>query len=160
MFVISVKPTIKKIFLALLSVFIVVFSITLLLDRSNTLAANKTMSQTKLVTTNAQRVAFLGQFGWEVSDEAVQIVDIRIPAEFSDVYEKYNKIQKKQGFDLKKYKEKTVRRYTYEVKNYKDEPDFINANLLIYNDKIIGGDICSVKLDGFMHGLNENSDSK
>ena len=31
--------------------------------------------------------------------------------------------------------------------------DEVTANILVYENKIIGGDICSVNLDGFMHGF-------
>ena len=29
----------------------------------------------------------------------------------------------------------------------------IRANLLVYDGVVIGGDVCSVALDGFMHGF-------
>lgn len=109
------------------------------------------------VGTNEERIAFLKSFGWEVSAEPMEIVEIIIPSEFGDVYENYNCIQKKQGYDLSKYKAKRVKRYTYEVKNYPTaggEPSKnIRANILAFDNRIIGGDISSVELAGFMHGF-------
>ncbi|MGN0661451.1 MAG: DUF4830 domain-containing protein [Oscillospiraceae bacterium] len=111
-----------------------------------------------LGSTNEQRIEFLKSFGWEVSSEAMEIETVIIPAEFSDVYENYNEIQKQQGYDLSDYKSKEVKRYTYEVKNYplsdSSLSGTIRANLLVYNGVIIGGDVCSVSLGGFMHGFS------
>ena len=66
----------------------------------------------------AQRQAFLKEMGWEVSDEYDECKAVTIPKEFNEVYEKYNKLQKQQGFDLEDYKGKTAEVYTYAVKNY------------------------------------------
>lgn len=77
-----------------------------------------------------------------------------IPETFGDVYQNYNAIQTEQGFDLSKFKGKQVTRSTYSVLNYPEQKEYIRANLLIYNDEIIGGDICSVYAkNGFMHGF-------
>ncbi len=103
--------------------------------------------------TNEERVAFLEQFGWEVKAEAVQVKDVVIPAEFSDVYKKYNEIQTAQGFDLSDYHGKQVKQYAYAVTNYPGYEGEVRANLLVYAGNVIGGDICSLTLDGFMHGF-------
>lgn len=155
MFVISIKPTFKKIFTTILSMFIVVFAIAILVDGGNTMAAGKRLNDVNSVSTNKERVTYIKKFGWIINEEACEIVDVKIPAEFNDVYEKYNKLQKSQGFNLEKYKGNLVKRYTYEVLNYKNETEFIRANLLIYNNTVIASDICSLKLDGFMHELNK-----
>lgn len=102
---------------------------------------------------NEQRINYLKQFGWEVKNEPSEIVEVAIPTEFNDVYEKYNVIQKKQGFDLSAYRGKSVKRWTYDVTNYPDNRQNVKANILVYEDKVIGGDICSLELDGFMHGF-------
>ena len=59
----------------------------------------------------AQRQAFLKEMGWEVSDEYDECKAVTIPKEFNEVYEKYNKLQKQQGFDLEDYKGKTAEVY-------------------------------------------------
>lgn len=79
--------------------------------------------------------------------------DVVIPAVFDKVYKKYNEIQKKAGYDLTKYRGKKVVRYTYSITNYPGDIPDVRANLLFYNGQIIGGDIMSVKLDGFMEPL-------
>ena len=62
--------------------------------------------------TNEQRISFLETFGWEVEGEEDEIVEVKIPQEFDDVFEKYNEIQKQQGCDLSKYAGKRCKRYT------------------------------------------------
>ena len=51
------------------------------------------------------------------------------------------------------YKGKRVKRYTYEVTNYPGQASGVRANLLVDGGMVIGGDICSLTLDGFMHGF-------
>ncbi|MGI6261663.1 MAG: DUF4830 domain-containing protein [Acutalibacteraceae bacterium] len=107
---------------------------------------------------NAQRRAFLAQFGWEVSDEPTEICEVIIPETFDSVYQKYNELQQTQEFDLTRYQGRRVKRWTYEVKNYPDYEGTVVANLLIYNNTVIGGDIASNALDGFMQGFRRNSE--
>ena len=51
-----------------------------------------------------------------------------------------------------------VKKWTYILTDYPgyEDKDCIRLNLLVYKGKVIGGDICSVELDGFMTGLQEN----
>ncbi len=106
------------------------------------------------IKTNEDRIAFLGQFGWLVSEEAVEEAEITIPAEFDRVFTGYNELQKKQGLDLSKYKRKGMTRYTYEVTNYDGYDGRVLANLLVYRGKVVGGDICSADVNGFVHGFD------
>ena len=81
-----------------------------------------------------------------------------IPETFDDVYNNYNQIQTEQGFNLEKYAGQRVKRWTYVIRNYPDTSptdDFIRINILVSDDIVIGGDVCSVKLDGFMHGFSK-----
>ena len=105
------------------------------------------------IKTNEDRVNFLSQFGWKVSDEPVETAEIVIPEEFDKIFTGYNEIQKRQGLDLSKYKKKSVMRYTYEVNNYQGEDGKVYANVIVYRNKVIGGDICSADVNGFIHGF-------
>lgn len=98
---------------------------------------------------------FLSAYGWEAS-ELLDKADVTVPAEFDSVYESYNTLQKKQDFDLSKYKRKTVTRYTYKVDNYADYPGVVLADVIVYKNKIIGGDICSADVNGFLHGFSSD----
>ena len=115
-------------------------------------------AQAALSETNEQRISFLETFGWEVEGEEDEIVEVKIPQEFDDVFEKYNEIQKQQGCDLSKYAGKRCKRYTYVIENYPGQAEGVRANILVYKNKVIGGDVCSVELDGFMHGFAQRTD--
>ena len=104
------------------------------------------------ISTSEARRAFLAGFGWEIDEEQTEEDAVVIPAKFDTVYEDYNEIQKAQGLDLERYRGKTVMRYTYPVKNYPDYDGTVYATLLIYKDRVIGGDVCSASVDGFAHG--------
>lgn len=121
-------------------------------DADPAAAAQKDVSF-KNIRDNDSRIAFLGAFGWETAEQPSSIEEVVIPKTFGEVYAQYNELQKTQGLDLEKYAGKTVRRYTYEVLNYPGADDTVYADLLIYKNRVIGADICSAKLAGFMHGL-------
>ena len=107
------------------------------------------------IKTNEDRVNFLAQFGWQVGSEPVETAEIVIPSEFDKIFTGYNEIQKRQGLDLSKYKNKSVTRYTYEVNNYEGEEGKVYANVIVYRNKVIGGDICSADVNGFIHGFEK-----
>ncbi|MFR2157920.1 MAG: DUF4830 domain-containing protein [Evtepia gabavorous] len=83
------------------------------------------------IKTNADRVAFLGGYGWIVSQEPAAVEDIRLPDTFDASYDEYLSLQKSQGFDLSQYAGKTVKRYTYQVSNYPGLQENIWASLLL-----------------------------
>lgn len=78
----------------------------------------------------AQRQAFLKEMGWEVSDEYDECKAVTIPKEFNEVY-------------------------TYAVKNYGKKKQEVRANLIVCEGQLVGGDVCSAELDGFMQGLRK-----
>ncbi|MCL1824196.1 MAG: DUF4830 domain-containing protein [Oscillospiraceae bacterium] len=103
----------------------------------------------------ADIAAFLAGFGWEVSEEPVNIKNVQIPAKFNEVYSNYNAMQKKQGFDLSKYRADIAESWCFRVLNHpRSENTDVFANVLVFKGKIIGGDICSYAIDGFMTGFD------
>lgn len=158
MFVISMKKdNIKRLIIgALIAVVIIVGAYFLITgDGDDTDEAVKNGISMK-ASDSSERIAFLSQFGWDINEDPIEVSEVIIPEEFDETYESYNEIQKNQGLDLEKYKGKRVKKWTYEVKNYPSQENsdgIIRANLLVYNGLVIGGDICSVELDGFMHGF-------
>lgn len=107
------------------------------------------------IKTNEDRIEFLKQFGWEVLSDPKESVEVTIPAEFDKIFTGYNEIQRRQGLDLSKYKKKNVMRYTYEVTNYEGATGTVYANILVYRSRVIGGDICSADVNGFIHGFEK-----
>lgn len=100
-----------------------------------------------------EAAAFLSQFGWVVDAGSVETAQVTIPSEFDKVFAGYNELQKGQGLDLSKYKKKTVTRYTFTVTNYGGWQGTVYANVLVYRNRVIGGDICSADVSGFIHGF-------
>ena len=105
------------------------------------------------VKTSDDIVSFLSQFGWEVDGTPLEEVKIRIPMEFDKVMNSYNELQRGQGLDLSKYRGKEVTRYTFRITNYPGYNGKVLANVLIYRNRVIGGDICSADTSGFVHGF-------
>ncbi len=123
---------------------------------SRSAPVSRTAQKAQLSVSGAQDVGrYLASFGWETAPEPLEIREVRLPEEFDDVYQNYNAIQRGQGFDLTPYAGKRVKRWTFTITNYPGEPadGVIRANVLVWRGKIIGGDVCSVRLDGFMHGF-------
>ncbi len=106
------------------------------------------------IKTNEDRINFLSQFGWTVEAQPKENLTVTIPSEFDKVFVSYNELQKQQGLDLSKYKKRDVERYTYIVTNYPDYDGTVYANVLVYRGKVIGGDICSADLSGFVKTLD------
>ncbi len=88
------------------------------------------------------------KMGYDVSNDPYEVVEFTIPEEFNAVYERYNNLLKEGGYDLSSYKGKKCRRYTYLI-----ESENARANIIVYNGKIIGGDISGITLDGIMRPI-------
>lgn len=98
---------------------------------------------------------FLSQFGWVVDATPLEVTEVTVPAEFDKIFAAYNEIQKEQGLNLSKYKRKKLTRYTFEVTNYEGYDKKVLANVLVYRGKVVGGDICSADVEGFVHGFEK-----
>lgn len=103
--------------------------------------------------TNELRVNYLASLGWQVDKSPYETQEIVIPATFNSVYSNYNSLQKKRGFDLSSYKGKTATRYSYNIINHTDKSQKVRANLIILDSRLVGGDISSTALNGFMKSL-------
>ena len=102
-----------------------------------------------------ERIRFIESYGWTVAEEPLEVTEILIPEEFDEVYRNYNEIQLEEGFDLTSCCGMRVKRWTYSVTNYPGYTDskLVRINLLVCDGVIVGGDVCSVELGGFMHGF-------
>ena len=104
-------------------------------------------------SSNDQRVKFLENYGWDVTASPVESSQVRIPEQLSQVYQRYNVLQKSQGFDLTGYAGKNVMRYVYRINNYPGSTEPVYATLLVYKNKIIGGDITDTSPKGHIRGF-------
>ena len=118
--------------------------------------ANKSYSYDKIKSVD-DAAEFLSQFGWEVDKAGVQCAEVTIPDEFDKIFAGYNEIQRSQGLDLSKYKKKKMTRYTFVVSNYDGYDGKVYANVLVYRNKVVAGDICSAEItgDAFVHGFEK-----
>lgn len=150
MFVVSVKTGKRRMILALAAVLVI---LTAALAAGKLLGGAQAAQSLPAGETNEQRLAFLLGYGWEADTEAVEVREITIPDVFDDVYLKYNEVQKAQGMDLERYRGKTCRQWIYNVTNYPAQGT-VHASLLVLDGKIIGGDLSSTELDGFLCAFN------
>lgn len=108
-------------------------------DRAVTTAAENTS-----VRSNEDRVAYLSELGWQVTEQPAMVEELMIPETFDESYDEYLALQSQQGFDLTKYTGKRVKRYIYDITNYPDNGVGMQAALLVYKSKVIGGQLQAV----------------
>lgn len=100
-----------------------------------------TASEVSRIHSNEDRVAYLNSLGWQVSEAPVQTEELLIPETFDESYQDYLALQSGQGFDLTQYCGKRIKRYIYQITNYPEEGVEVQAALLIYKNKVIGGQL-------------------
>lgn len=155
MFVFSMRSSKVKIAMTAFAAALAVAALVLVASREKPAVSDGAIS---LKASNAEeRAAFLSQFGWEIDEDPAEVAEVLIPAEFDNGYEKYNAIQKAQELDLLPYAGKRAKRWTYNIKNYpgyEGREGVVQANILVYEGAVIGGDICSTEQGGFMQGFD------
>lgn len=153
MFVFSVHK--RQIKMAVLVLCIAVVAVAFFVVSKQGVEAAKEAQMNVRAATAEERIAYLSQFGWSVEEDPIEVSEVIIPETFDDTYTQYNELQKAQGYDLTVYAGKRVKRWIYRVTNYPgfENRDCIQATLLVFDGQIIGGDICSTEIDGFMHGF-------
>ena len=104
-------------------------------------------------TGNDARVKFLRDFGWDVGNSPTESSQVRIPDQASEVFDRYNQLQKSQGYDLSKLAGKNAMRYVYKVNNYPGATDPVYATVLVYKNQIVGGDITDTSPNGKIQGF-------
>lgn len=155
MMVMTAKVDKKKIAVIAAAVVGLILTIVLLFNGGN----DATQTAAPAMSDNAGRVAFLKNMGWEVSDTPVQSGQVRVPEEQSKIFERYNALQKSQGYDLSQYTGKAVMRYVYQINNFPGATDPVYATLLVYKDQVIGGDITNTAAKGQVQGFKKPANS-
>ncbi len=149
MMVMTAKVDLKKIMLALAAAAAVILALILLLGGGS----DATQTAAPAAGSNDARVQFLKDFGWDVTTSPVQSSQVKIPDSGSQVFDRYNALQKTQGYDLSQYAGKNVMRYVYKVNNYPNATEPVYATLLVYKNQVIGGDITNTAAKGKIHGF-------
>ena len=114
---------------------------------------SKTQTTAAPVTNNDARVDFLAGFGWDVTNSPTESSQVRIPENTTEVFERYNNLQKSQGYDLTRYAGKNVMRYVYKVNNFPNATEPVYATVLVYKGQVIGGDITDTAPGGKVQGF-------
>ncbi len=150
MMVMTAKVDSKKIFLVIAAVAALVMSAILLLGGGED---DSTATGAPQVSNNDARVQFLKDFGWEVTTSPTETSQVKIPEESTEVFDRYNNLQKSQGYDLSDYAGKTVMRFVYKINNYPGATEPVYATLLVYKNKVIGGDVTDTAAKGQIRGF-------
>ncbi|MDO5560680.1 MAG: DUF4830 domain-containing protein [Oscillospiraceae bacterium] len=84
--------------------------------------------------------AYLMRYGWETDKEAIKSEDIIIPHCFDELYQKYNEMMLRQGFDLSRYKGHKAKLITCPVTNYGTDDD-VYADIILIDTKLVGASL-------------------
>lgn len=151
MFVFSFKASKVKLFCAVAVCAVIIGALlTFLPNVGSSLNVNKINASDDLnkidVKSEKGRMEYLLALGYSVKKESVSEASEKLPKVFDAVTEKYNSLQRAQGFDLTKYSGKTLKGYTYEVTALPDSTKLANdkylATLIVYKNKVVGADLC------------------
>ena len=149
MMVMTAKVNFKKVLVILGAIAVVIIGLILLFgggDEAQTTAAAP-------VSNNDARVKFLTDFGWEVASSPVESSQVRIPETSTEVFDRYNNLQKSQGYDLSAYAGKNAMRYVYKITNFPGATEPVYATLLVYKNQVIGGDVTDTAANGQIRGF-------
>ena len=149
MMVMTAKVDMKKIAIVLAIAAVLIVALIMLFSGGS----EPTAAAASEIATNDDRVKFLTGFGWSVTSSPVESSQVKIPETSTDVFDRYNTLQKSQGKALSQYARKTVMRYVYKVTNYPGATEPVYATLLIYKNQVIGGDVTDTAAKGVVRGF-------
>ena len=148
MMVMTAKVDMKKIALILAAIAAGIIGIILLFGNGNSQTTSAPAA-----SNNDARVKFLQSFGWDVANSPVESSQVRIPETTTEVFDRYNQLQKSQGYDLSKLAGKNAMRYVYKVNNYPGATEPVYATILVYKNEIVGGDVTDTSATGKIQGF-------
>ena len=155
MLVMTAKVDKKKIAIILAAVILSIVMIVMLVKGGDSAPTASTG-----VSNNDARVAFLKSFGWDVTTSPTESSQVRIPEKTTEVFDRYNELQKSQGYDLRNFAGKTAMRYVYKINNYPGATAPVYATLLVYKNQIIGGDVTDTSAKGVVRGFKMPSQTE
>ena len=150
MMVMTAKVDLKKIILAVAAAAALILAAILLLGGESEQTVSTAAPS---LSANEGRVQFLKNFGWDVTTSPMESGQVKIPKDSSEVFNRYNVLQKGQGYDLSAYAGKNVMRYVYQVNNYPGASAPVYATLLIHKNQVIGGDVTDTSPGGKIQGF-------
>ena len=149
MMVMTAKVDMKKIALILGAIAAGIIGIVLLFGGSS----DAQTTSAPAGSNNDARVKFLQSFGWDVESSPTESSQVRIPENTSEVFDRYNQLQKANGYDLSKLAGKNAMRYVYKINNYPGATDPVYATVLVHKNTIVGGDVTDTPPNGKIQGF-------
>ena len=154
MMVMTAKVNFKKILMILGVIAAVLVGLILLFGGSE-----EAQTTSAPVSNNDARVKFLTDFGWDVTNSPIESSQVRIPGTTTEVFDRYNKLQQNQGYDLSAFAGKNVMRYVYQINNFPGASEPVYATLLVHKNKVIGGDVTDTSAGGKIQGFKMPSET-
>ena len=148
MMVMTAKVDMKKTAILLGSIVAVIIAIIMFFS-----GGDAQTTSAPAASNNDARVKFLKDFGWDVGSSPTESSQVRIPDQTSEVFDRYNQLQKSQGYDLSKLAGKNAMRYVYQINNYPGATDPVYATVLVYKNQIVGGDVTDTSPKGKVQGF-------
>ena len=99
------------------------------------------------------REKYLASYGCVIDPASETERTVLLPKKFEGTVRDYADMQTDQGYDFAFYSGLECRQFTYEVTNYDGCDGTVYAVLYVKGTRVIGGDIHSAEINGFMHGI-------
>ncbi len=151
MFIWSIRMSKRELIILSVGLAILIIAAALLL-----LPGNTNQMASARVSSSADRITYLEQLGWRVNAEPVSIKEVIIPQTFNAEFQSYSELLEQQGFEPERLRGQRVKLYSYSVTNYPGISD-VTANLLVKDNKVVGGDISKTGSQELLHGLDPNT---
>ena len=105
--------------------------------------------------TTEGRCAYLVSLGLCPDPESESCKEVELPAVFDAVLEQYNALQLESGFDLLPAAGKKCLCFSYDLVSYPGWNGRVIATLYLFRGRVIGGDVHTADLRGFMRALGD-----
>ena len=99
------------------------------------------------------RCAYLASLGLRADPASEELRPVALPARFDALLEDYNALQLSQGFDLRAAAGRTCLCCSYDLVGFPDWDGRVIASLYLFRGRVIGGDVHTAAVDGFMRPL-------
>ena len=154
MFIYSIRASTIRFFSIIIFTLAILFGVVLFGDTGAlSVSASSDSINFSGMKTNDDRIAFIERFGYEVEEAPIETEEFSVPENFDRIIAGYNELQKKQGLDISKYKNKKVTRYTYLVKGFDGYEKDVYVNLIVWRNTVIACDVSSADPEGFLNPL-------
>lgn len=102
------------------------------------------------LTTREERCAYLASLGLTADPESEELREVELPARFDALLENYNRLQLDRGFDLRTAAGERVLCCSYDLVGYPGWDGRVVAVLYLRRGRVIGGDVHTAAVNGFM----------